>query len=180
MKKIIALTLLCVFCSCSTVNRSEVSGKDKRPEFAIKINKLSKFKKLDNWNKEYWHQGILFSADGLKLANNNDGVSNRVFIYVTESELSIYDYIKKENENWTQNYNDYKVDVELKETRNGTCYVESVRSRRVNSYYKELNNYYKYKGNIYVVSYRAEIKHYDLYLDEAKSMMNSFEIIKNQ
>lgn len=180
MRYIIVLLLFSVLFSCSSINRSEVSEKSKVPEFVTRIKKLSKIQKLDNWQEEYWHNGILYSADGLKLADNKNDVSNRIFVYIKESELSISDYIKERNEYRTQNYNAYKVDIELKETINGPCYVESIKTRKNEKYYKELINFYKYRGDIYVISYWAEVKHYKLYLNEAKTMMNSFEITKRK
>ena len=99
MKHIIVLILFSVLFSCGSVNNKSGDVKSEIPPFVTKIKKLSKIQKLDNWNEEYWHEGILFLVDGLKLADNKDDVSNRVFVYISESELSIYNYIKKGNEN---------------------------------------------------------------------------------
>ncbi len=167
MIKIVLIVFSVIFMSCGAI-------RNKEPEVVIKTKEKCSIQMVNGWYEHYFHDQLNFKPLGLQ----SNKTINYLTIYVTETELSIYDFIKKQNESKKTYYNKLKVEVEKKQTSNGECFIEYSIMTSGKNLSKRLVHFYKYKNTLFAVGYNMEEKHYDTYIDDAKKMMNSFKIVK--
>jgi len=168
MEKIIIVISCFLLLSCGATKKEITQKKEK--SFTIKKN--------GNWKDGF----VCGSELGLIRKGELNKREAYFGVYVKETDQSLYDFIKHENDIILDYYIDIEVNAEKKETVNGTCYIVNRRYKQASispNIDKHLCYYYKYNGKIYTLRYDTTLKLFDKYLPEVKQMMNTFKIIKN-
>ena len=147
----------------------------------LETKKLVSIDMAEGWYEHYYHDQLNFSPIGFKKSfqSKKNSAVNYFTVFIKESKLSIYDFIKNKNKSRADLYQKIQVDVEKKQTKNGICYIEHSLMKGYSNTYQWLVYYYKYNGKIFATGYCVEQKYYVKYLNDALQMMDSFQIIKN-
>jgi len=154
--------------------------KDANVSFVNKVNQKISLDKNPGWKEIFYcgDDGFSYSRKGMKTTGSIDDLVLNV--RVLNKKISLYDYVKSKNEGLMKMFRDLKIDVSVKPTKYGACYVENKQSEIIPDLkVKSLTHYYKVNSLIYEVSYSVNSKVYDKFLGEARGMMNSVKILES-
>ena len=172
MRNILVITFFLMVFGCKPTNPLGDINNKNIPEDVVRIKKLFKIQKPDSWYEHYLHGTLSYSPIGSRDKLVSD--SNYLWINIFENKTSLIKYNEQKYNYglWTR--------VKIKKSDYGLCYTDKRTFQKNGKTYMNLRDTYMYQGKVYELILFFENENFYEYLDEAVTIMESFEILKTQ